>query len=129
MNNISSPPQANAQEIVNENFDTLAWAAVYGKRHAVTTGLTWGYYGGRWGGFPVSDGTLTLTNSTTNYVVVNRTNGAISVSTSATNWNNINLYARVYAITTANSVVTVVEDHRAGPMGIFGHIPVGSPAV
>jgi hypothetical protein len=121
--------QASPEVIVNENFDTLSWAAVYGRRHSITTGLTWGYYGGRWGGFPVSDGTLTLTNSTTNYLVVNRTTGGISVATNTTNWNNINLYARVYAITTANSVVTVVEDHRAGPMGIFGHIPVGSPAV
>jgi hypothetical protein len=33
---------------------------VYGKRQPVTTGLTWGYYGGRWGGFSVADGTLTL---------------------------------------------------------------------
>jgi len=129
MEQLTNPPQATAPVIVNQNFETLAWAAVYGKRHAVTTGLTWGYYGGRWGGFPVADGTLTLTNSTTNYLVVNRTTGGISVATNTTNWNNINLYARVYAITTANSVVTVVEDHRAGPMGIFGHIPVGSPAV
>lgn len=121
--------QTNPETIVNENFDAILWAFVYARRHPVTTGLTWGYYGGRWGGYAVTQGTLTLTNSATNYIVVNRTTGAISVSTSATNWNNLALYARVYLLTTAGGVVTSVQDHRAGPGGIFGHIPVGSPPI
>lgn len=129
MKQISSPPQSNAEVIVNENFGALSWAFVYANRPDTTGALVWGYYGGRWGGYSVTQGTLTLTNSATNYVVVDRTNGAISVSTSATNWNNLALYARVYLLTTAGNIVTSVQDHRGGPGGIFGHIPVGSPPI
>lgn len=119
-----SASQASPEATVNEAFETLAWSEVYGKRHATTTGLTWGYYGGRWGSFSVADGTLTLTNAATNYLVVLRSSGAISVSTSTTNWNDAGLYARVYQITTAGSVVTAVQDHRAGPLGVHGDMPV-----
>lgn len=111
--------QASPEVPINENFETLQHQQVYGKKHPTTTGLTWGYYGGRWGGFSVSDGTLALTGSTTNYVVVLRSSGAISVSTATTNWNS-SLYARVYKITTSSSAVTAVEDHRAGPNGVHG---------
>ena len=111
--------QASPEVPINENFETLQHQQAYGKKHPTTTGLTWGYYGGRWGGFSVSDGTLALTGSTTNYVVVLRSSGAISVSTATTNWNS-SLYARVYKITTSSSAVTAVEDHRAGPNGVHG---------
>lgn len=114
-----SASQSSAEVPINENFETLNWAAVYGKRQPVTTGLTWGYYGGRWGGFSVADGTVTLTNTATNYVVVHRTDGAVSVSTATTNWNDTTNYARAYKLTVSSSVVTVIEDHRAGPNGPF----------
>jgi len=120
MQNIASPPQANAEVVINENFVTLSHQQVYGLRQPVTTGLTWGYYGGRWGGFSVSDGTLTLTNTATNYIVVEIATGAITVSTATTNWNDTTDYARVYQLTVAGGVVTVINDYRAGPGGIFG---------
>lgn len=104
---------------INENFETLAAAAVYGKRHPATSGLTWGYEGGRWGGFAVAAGTLALTPNATNYIVVERTTGAISRSTSAANWNATEDYARVYKLVTSSSAVTSVEDHRAGPNGVM----------
>jgi hypothetical protein len=110
----------NPETQVNENFQTLDHQAVYGKRHPVSTGLTWGYYGGRWGGFSIADGTLSLTNAATNYIVVQRSDGAVSTSTSATNWDNAGAYARVYKLTTAGGVVTATEDHRAGPYGVHG---------
>jgi hypothetical protein len=105
---------------INENFETIEHVSVYGKRQPATTGLTWGYYGGRWGGFSVSNGTLSLTASSTNYVVVEIATGAISVSTASTNWDNTTSYVRVYKITTGTSSVSAVEDHRAGPGGAFG---------
>lgn len=114
-----SESQTSPEVPINENFETLAAAAVYGKRHPATSGLTWGYEGGRWGGFAVTQGTLALASSTTNYIVVNRTTGAISVSSSATNWNASDAYARVYKVTTSASAVTAVEDHRAGPNGVL----------
>ena len=118
-----SASQASPEVPINENFETMGHQEVYGKRHPVTTGLTWGFYGGRWGGFAVADGTVTLTNAATNYLVVLRSTGALSASTSTTNWNDLGTYARVYQITTAGSVVTAVQDHRAGPLGVHGDMP------
>lgn len=112
--------QTNAEIPVNRNFQTLEHQSVYGQRQSAHSGLTYGYYGGRWGGFSVADGTLTLTNTADNYVVVLRSSGAISVSTSTTNWNDTTNYARVYKLTTAGGVVTATEDHRAGPNGVHG---------
>jgi hypothetical protein len=109
---------------VNENFDTLGYAAVYGYNPATSSGLTWGYYGGRWGGFAVTASTLTLTDASTNYIVVLRSTGVISVSTSDANWNNTTSYARVYRVTTTGGTVSNLYgsdfDYRAGDGGIFG---------
>jgi len=114
--------QASPEVPINENFETLDHQGVYGKRQAVTTGLTWGYYGGRWGGTAITAGTVTLTNATTNYLVVDRSTGAVSVSTATTNWDNVAEYARLYKITTAGSAVTAEEDHRAGLYGVHGQL-------
>lgn len=115
--------QSSPEVPVNENFESLEHQAVYGRRHAATTGLTWGYYGGRWSGISISDGTLTLAGSATNRIVVHRGTGAISVSSTSTNWDNVSLYARVYQITTSSSAVTAVQDHRAGVFGVHGDWP------
>lgn len=117
--------QANPEIPINENFDVLGALAVYGKDATTTTGLTWGYLGGRWGGFAITAATLTLTASSTNYVVVARATGVISTSTTSTNWDNDADYARVYKLTTGASTVTATEDHRTGTGGIIG---VSAPA-
>jgi hypothetical protein len=122
-----SESQNHIEVPINENGVTLEHQAVYGQRQPAHAGLTWGYYGGRWGGIEVADGTLTLTNSAANYIVVNRTTAAISVSAATTNWNDAN-YARVYKVTTAGGVVTAVEDHRAGAGGVHGGSGGGSLA-
>lgn len=108
---------------VNENFAALAHAAVYAQNAATSSGLTWGYYGGRWSGFVVADGTLTLTNNAANYVVVDRGTGAISVSSASpidADWEDTDNYGRVYKIITAAGLVSVIEDHRSGLYGIHG---------
>ncbi|MCU0938910.1 MAG: hypothetical protein MUC86_07135 [Burkholderiaceae bacterium] len=115
-----SASQVSPEVPINENFETVEHQAVYGKRHPATTGLTWAYYGGRWGGTSIADGTVTLTNAATNYLVVERSTGTLSGSTATTNWDNPSLYARAYKLTTAGSVVTATEDHRAGPLGVHG---------
>lgn len=112
--------EASPQVPINENFETIEHASVYGKRQPDTTALTWAYYGGRWSGYSVAEGTLTLTDAATNYVVVLRSTGAISVSTTSTNWDATTTYARVYKITTSGGVVTATEDHRAGLYGVHG---------
>lgn len=120
--------QANPEVIINENFEGLDHVGVFGKAHATSTGLTWGYSGGRWGGTSITAGTVTLTNAATNYVVVLRSTGAVSVSTATTNWSNTALYARLYQLTTAGSVVTATQDHRAGPFGPFAGNSYGRTA-
>jgi hypothetical protein len=118
MQTISTPPPATAEVLVNENFDSLLAFFTYAKRHPVTTGLTWGYYGGRWGGFAVIAGTFTLTASATNHIVVAKATGVTTCTVAATNWNDTTNYVRVYRIVTGASAVTSVEDHRFGPGGL-----------
>lgn len=113
-----APGQSSPEVPINENFQTLEAFALFGKRQPATSGLTWGYYGGRWSGSTVADGTLTLTDASANYIVVEKATGTISTSTSTTNWNDSD-YGRVYKITTAGGLVTAVEDHRIGSPGIF----------
>ena len=81
----------------NALFDALGTASLYGRRAATCSGLVWGYYGGnvtQSNGTmqQVSNGTLTLTASTTNYVVAQKSDGAVSFSTATTNWNNRSAY-------------------------------------
>jgi len=123
MKPISSPPPASAEIIVNENFAAILAFFAYARNPDTSSGLTWGYYGGRWGGFLVTAGTLTLTNGVVNYVVVARATGAITSSTTITNWNNLGDFARAFQLTTAGSVVTVTTDHRAGLGGVHGQMP------
>lgn len=113
-----STSTANNELRVNETADALSGASMYGRRASTTTGLTWGYYGGRLGGSTVANGTVTLTNGT-NYVVASRSTGAVSTSTSTTNWNATNDYARLYKIVAASSQVSSYEDHRLGRLGIL----------
>lgn len=127
MNLQELPDSGNSVEPANENSLVLDWSTVYGKDAANTAGLTWAYYGtptdgvqvGKWGGNSVAAGTFTLTDDATDYIVVQRSNGAISCSASSTNWDNTTDYARVYKVTTAGGAVTAVEDHRAGPHGVL----------
>lgn len=113
--NASASPEVQ----MNENFEALDWASVFAKNAPTTSALTWGYFGGRWNGAAVVAGTVALTDTSTNYVVVSKATGTVSVSTASTNWDNITNYARLYKLTTAGGVVTAEEDHRAGSFGVF----------
>lgn len=117
--NASASPEVQA----NENFETLSAAGIFGKRQPATTGLTWAYYGGRYNGNTVANGTVTLTNTTTNYVVVHRSTGVVSTSTSTTNWSDTATYARLYQLTTAGGVVTAVVDARMDTGGLLSGTP------
>lgn len=103
---------------MNENVETLSAAGIYGKRQPVTTGLTWGYYGGIYNANTIADGTVTLTDNAANYIVVLRSTGVVSVSTSTTNWASTS-YAKLYKVTTASGLVTAVEDHRMSSNGVL----------
>lgn len=114
------PAQDSPEVIVNENFDALSHMAVYAKDPTTTTGLIWGYLGGRWGGHLVAAGTLTLQANSTLYVTVARASGVIVASTSNAAWGNTTAHARVYKLTTGAATVTLIEDHRGGVGGVHG---------
>ena len=103
---------ANADARINENFDAGSVAMLYGRRAAGTTGFTWAFYGGRYLSTLVANGTVTLTASSTNYVVANKISGAVSTSTASTNWDDGNNYEKLYKIVTGTGLVTSYEDHR-----------------
>ncbi len=104
---------ASAATNLNENFDAASPALLYGRNAATTTGLTWGYVGGRYGSTSIASGTVTLTTNTTNYVVAAASTGTVSTSTATTNWNDTANYIRLYlVVTNASNVVTSYQDHR-----------------
>ncbi len=117
---ITNPAQSNAPVLVNEMATALEHVATYARAWQTSSGLTHGYYGGPWGDFLIVDGTLALTGSNTNYVVVAVATGVQSASTSATNWNDTTNYRRVYKFTTSASAITATEDHRTRTGGVFG---------
>lgn len=97
---------------VNENFESVGPAGLYGLRRAGFSGLTFAWYGGIFNGNTVADSSLNLTGSTTNYVVANLSTGVVSASTSATNWNDSANYLRLYEVVTGASTITTVTDMR-----------------
>jgi hypothetical protein len=104
---------ADEREVVfNGLLDSMSPPSLYGRNYASCTGLTWAYFGGRFASGSIASGTHTLTNTTTNYQVAARSNGAVSVSTSTTNWNDTTNYFRLYKMVTSGGVVTSYEDHR-----------------
>lgn len=103
---------SNAVDRFNENFDAASPAMLWGRDARTSGGLTWGYIGGRWGSSVIANGTLDLTASATNYVVAERATGAVTASTTTTNWADQSAYVRLYLVITGASTVTDYEDHR-----------------
>ena len=97
---------------VNENFQQVSPAALYARDPVASVGLTWGYKGGQFFGASIADGTVALTASTTNYVVANRSTGAVSGATTTTNWNDAVNYQRLYSVVTGTASVTSSADYR-----------------
>lgn len=111
--------------IVNSALDVYAHQEVYAIDPEESALLTFYYLGGRWGGFEIADGDVALTDNAENYIVVNRSTGALTAATTTTNWDNLAGYARVYHITTLSGVRDEVRDYRAGPGGVHGQSGAG----
>lgn len=109
----------NVATRLNENFDAASPAMLYGRDARTTTGLTWGYIGGRFGGALITSGTVTLDASTTSYLVAAQADGAVSVSDTTTDWDDADNFLRLYKITTGAAAVTGYEDHRQA-IGVTG---------
>jgi hypothetical protein len=112
-----SASQSSKEVTANNFFDAASQAITYGRRGATSSGLTWGYYGGNvrisaGTMSQIANGTLTLTGSTTNYIVAAKTNGAVSVSTTTTNWDDSANYWRLYSVVAGSATVTSWTDAR-----------------
>lgn len=101
-----SVSQASKEVTANAIYDASSPSSIFGRRASTTTGLTWGYYGGSFlvSGTPsaISNGTLTLTASATNYVEVNSA-GTVSVNTIGFTSGRIQLYQIVVGASTVTS--------------------------
>jgi len=103
--NASASPEVQ----MNENFDAVAPNVLFARKSTSTAGLTWGYYGGI---FPltyadIADGTLTLSNSATNYIESD-SDGIVYHNTSGFTGGRW----RLYSVVCAGGVVTGYTDYR-----------------
>jgi hypothetical protein len=107
-----SETQAQKATTVNEINVALAAAALFGRRAAGISGLTWAYFGGTLYtdgvAAEIADGTVVLTNAFTNYIEATRA-GVVSANTTSFTAGRIPLYTAV----TAGSVITSYVDKRA----------------
>ena len=91
-------------------------ASLFGRRATATTGLTWGYYGGVFSATPtarvvVSNGTVSLTASATNYIEADNTTGAVTKNTTAFTASG---KRPLYKVVAGAATVTSYEDWRVG---------------
>lgn len=109
--------QGSQDLAANAFFDAASPSALGGRRAATCSGLVWGYYGGNvtksdGTQTTIANGTLTLSASVTNYIVAQKSDGAVSFSTTTTNWNNTADYWRLYSVVAGASSVTSYTDER-----------------
>jgi len=117
--NLDTIVQGSGSQDVQANalYDAASPATLLARRASTTTGLTWGYYGGN---FTKSDGlqttlsnsTVSLTASTTNYIVVQKSGGVVYCATTTTNWNNTADFWRLYSVVTGTATITSYTDER-----------------
>jgi hypothetical protein len=113
--------QSAKESTANAFFDAASPATLFGRRQSTTSGLVWGYYGGRilLDGVltTVANGTHTLTASTTRFLEATRA-GVVSSNATAFTPGSIPLYTLVVGAST----VTSYTDERAWvlPFGIAG---------
>jgi hypothetical protein len=98
--------QSGKEITANALFDACSPSSLFGRRAAVCSGLTWGYYGGviSIDGVltAIANGTVTLSVNTLNYVEVTRA-GVVSKNTTAFTPGSIPLYTVVTGASTATS--------------------------
>lgn len=102
--------QSSKEVRINELADAMSPVALGGRRASTTTGLTWGFYGGKilvnGVATSIANGTVTLTASATNYVSLSPA-GVVQVATSRHAAN-----APLYTVITATASVTSYTDER-----------------
>jgi hypothetical protein len=112
--NLDTIVQGSGSQDIQANalYDAASPATLYARRMYSTSGTTWGYYGGkvRLAGVltTISNGTLALTPSATNYIQAHPDTGAVSTNTTAFTAGYLPLYAAVVGA----SSITSYTDYR-----------------
>lgn len=118
-----SASQAQKEVSANALLNGASPAIVYAFRSSTSALLTWGYYGGRFNGYLIANGTLSLTASSTNYIVAEKATGAVSFSTGTTNWNDVVNYIKLYAVVTGATSITSYDDYRTMITATYASFP------
>ena len=96
----------------NAVFDAVSPAACFGRRASTSSGMAWGYYGGkvRIAGVvtSIANGTVTMSPSATNYVEAHPDTGVVSKNTTSFTAG----YLPLYTVVTGASTVTSYTDQR-----------------
>jgi hypothetical protein len=107
-----SQSQSQKEVLANALFDATSIWMIFGRNSLTSSGLIWGYLGGRiyLSGNPtvIANGTITLAANQTNYVEVNQS-GVVSSNTSGFSLDR----APLYRVVTGATTVTSYEDHRS----------------
>jgi hypothetical protein len=117
---ITSPPQANAEAVVNANNAALGQGFLWAHDEWTSTALTVAFFGGTFDGNTVAAATVDCTDDDDNYIVAHRTTRVLSTSTATTNWANTGTYGRVGRAVFVGGVLTYY-DERYSVGGIFDH--------
>src|SRR5882762_6464126 len=110
-----STAQSQKEVTANAGTDGESPASLGARRASTTSGLTWGYYGGKYmagGASPaitmLANGTIALTASNTNYVEFDPVAGTVSANTTAFTAGRVPLYT----VVTGASTITSYTDQR-----------------
>lgn len=109
--------QGSQHLVANAFFDSASTSTLFARRMSTSSGLSWGYYGGNVTKSDltmaqIANGSLTLTASSTCYIVAQKADGSVSFSTGTTNWNDTANYWRLYSVVTGTTTVTSYTDSR-----------------
>ncbi len=113
--------QSSKEITANALFDAASPGMIFGRRANATAALTFGYYGGyMWVDgvlTSVSNGTVLLSASTTNYLEATRA-GVVSKNTTGFTAGRIPLYTLV----TGSGSISSYTDHRITNLPVYGRL-------
>lgn len=104
--------QAQAETVANANFDAVSPAGIFAHDSIASSGLVFEYYGGVWDVSgtltSISADSITLTDSSTNYIEVDAAGTVVSNTSAFTPG-----YTPLYIAVTSGGSVTGLTDQRA----------------
>lgn len=118
-----APSQAAKEVTANALFDAASVATAYGRHAEACAGRVFGYYGTRFGGAAVPNGSHLCAAGSTTYMLVDLATGDVVFVVAGESdedlWDD-EAYGRCYLIVAGAITITSYEDHRFGPRGLFG---------